>query len=384
MLRSGLSAPRGRLVLLFLNGLLWGLYDLHERPDEHFCSAYFGGNDDAYDVLKHSSNTVVSGDATAFHRAAAHNVPEPELRSLLNATDLAIYWLVNVYVGNTDWDHHNWYTCRNRDGTGGGFHWLSWDAEHVLGDSGGSNPSLHVDVTSKQTYGGPTGLLSRLLTASTEVQELMQCLIPWLFATDGPLGEAALQEVLARRVAEVREAVVAESARWGDSATFDGENGGLGWYGEDDFEREVGWLRDTFFPQRGSIVQEQLRRWWSHNRFGGSVMPEPTTERCLEVFEVECVGGCSSAASTNRSSDGPATVVAAATAGCEADVDHDGRVDVADLLLVLGAFGLHAERAADGACGANAGDGLLEDINEDCAVGVADLLLVLAAFGAVC
>jgi hypothetical protein len=37
MLRAGLSAPRGRLVLLFLNGLLWGLYDLHERPDEVSC-----------------------------------------------------------------------------------------------------------------------------------------------------------------------------------------------------------------------------------------------------------------------------------------------------------------------------------------------------------
>lgn len=37
MQRNGLRAPHGRLVLLFLNGLLWGLYDLHERPDEKFC-----------------------------------------------------------------------------------------------------------------------------------------------------------------------------------------------------------------------------------------------------------------------------------------------------------------------------------------------------------
>ena len=108
MCGTGLSAPRGRLVLLFLNGLLWGLYDLHERPDEHFCSAYFGGDDDDYDVLKHTSSTVVSGDAAALQRAAGRGVPESELRTLLNATDLAIYWLVNVYVGNTDWDHHNW------------------------------------------------------------------------------------------------------------------------------------------------------------------------------------------------------------------------------------------------------------------------------------
>ena len=46
---------------------------------------------------------MVSGDATALRRAAAPGVPEPELRSLLNATDLAIYWVVNVWAGNTDW-----------------------------------------------------------------------------------------------------------------------------------------------------------------------------------------------------------------------------------------------------------------------------------------
>jgi hypothetical protein len=147
----------------------------------------------------------------------------------------------------------------------------------VLGDSGSASASVNVDVTSKLTRGGPTGLLSQLLSASTEVQELVQCLIARLFATDGSLGEAALQEVLARRVAEVREAVVAESARWGDSATFDGENNGLGWYGRADFERETAWLRDSFLPQRGAVVQRQLRQWWSRHRF----MPEPTV--CLSV-----------------------------------------------------------------------------------------------------
>ena len=70
---------------------------------QHYCAAYFGGDDDDYDVLKHTSSTVVSGDATALRRAAAPGVPEPELRSLLNATDLAIYWVVNVWAGNTDW-----------------------------------------------------------------------------------------------------------------------------------------------------------------------------------------------------------------------------------------------------------------------------------------
>ena len=61
MLAAGIQAPRGRMVLLYLNGLLWGLYDLHERPDAHFCASYFGGKDEEYDVVKHRPSTVVSG-----------------------------------------------------------------------------------------------------------------------------------------------------------------------------------------------------------------------------------------------------------------------------------------------------------------------------------
>ena len=105
---GGVPAPHGRLVLLYLNGLLWGLYDLHERPDEHFCASYFGGDDDDYDVLKHSSSQVVSGDSTAYRTLTqlSGNSPLSQVRTLVNGTALAVYWLVNVWAGNTDWDHH--------------------------------------------------------------------------------------------------------------------------------------------------------------------------------------------------------------------------------------------------------------------------------------
>lgn len=95
MLRAGLPAPRGRMVLVYLNGLLWGLcvkcatldpggvtvvnsialirphgsrYTLHERPDEHFCASYgaSGGSADDYDVIKHESTIVASGNNDGY------------------------------------------------------------------------------------------------------------------------------------------------------------------------------------------------------------------------------------------------------------------------------------------------------------------------------
>ena len=54
----GGRAPSGQWVHVYLNGIYWGIYNLHERPDEHFAAAYFGGDDNDYDVIKHKNNVV--------------------------------------------------------------------------------------------------------------------------------------------------------------------------------------------------------------------------------------------------------------------------------------------------------------------------------------
>ena len=137
--------------------------------------------------------------------------------------------------------------------------------------------------------GAPTGMVHNLGAVSQSFRELLRCLTTRLFATDGTggLGEAALQEVLARRVAEVDRAVNAESARWGDSASSPSEASG-GVYTHVDWLRETGWLRDVFMPQRGAIVQGQLSRLWN----SWPATAEPSDARCDEIYAAECVFGC--------------------------------------------------------------------------------------------
>ena len=60
-------------------------------------------------------------------------------------------------------------------------------------------------------------------------------------------------------------------------------------------------------------------------------------------------------------------------------MNSDGRVNVADLLLILGAFGANA---CDGSSAAEAV--AAADMNADCLVTVADLLLTLGAYGQTC
>jgi hypothetical protein len=106
----GGCSPRGRHVHLYLNGLYWGLHWLHERPDEHFAAAYFGGDPEDYDVLKHSSGRVVNGSSAAYgqmigvaNAGLASDSQYERLREHLDITDLIDYLITNYYIGNTDW-----------------------------------------------------------------------------------------------------------------------------------------------------------------------------------------------------------------------------------------------------------------------------------------
>ncbi len=114
------TAHGRRFVHLYINGLYWGLYDLVERVDEWFGPAYFGGDEDEYDVIKwiRSEGMVISaGNADAWNellKLARGNVHSSEtyeaIQQLLDVENLIDYMLINFYLGNTDWPDNNSYS----------------------------------------------------------------------------------------------------------------------------------------------------------------------------------------------------------------------------------------------------------------------------------
>jgi len=110
---AGGYAPHGTYVHLYLNGLYWGLYYLHEQPDDSFAEEYQGGDRDDYDVVKHSKNTVVSGDSATSHfndmLAAVNNAASnwAGVLAKLDVDDFIDYMILNHYLDSTDWSSHN-------------------------------------------------------------------------------------------------------------------------------------------------------------------------------------------------------------------------------------------------------------------------------------
>ncbi|MGB2863780.1 MAG: lamin tail domain-containing protein [Sedimentisphaerales bacterium] len=252
-------SPEGRHVHLYLNGLYWGLYWLHERPDEHFAAAYFGGEDEDYDVLKHRQGQVINGSGTDYNRMfslANSGLRTDEqyesIQQYLDVPNLIDYLITNYYVGNTDWAHQNWYATRSRVDPDSRWRYHSWDAEHSL-------EGLGDDVTRRNDNGGPTGLHYRL-TDNAEYRMLFADHVHRHFFNNGcltPEGATALYQI---RLDDVDRAVVGESARWGDNHRSRPYTRNIEWI------RERDWLLNEYFPQRNTIVLNQFKsRGWYPN-----------------------------------------------------------------------------------------------------------------------
>ncbi len=271
----GSNGSHGRWVHLYLNGIYWGLYDLHERPDADHMANYFGGDDDDYDAV--NSSNATKGDLVAYNKMMdlAYGSIQTQgtydaIQEYLDVDTFINYMILNAYIGNRDWDGHNWRAARKRE-PGAGYKFFPWDSEFAISHVGGGaftppnffTTSLNTNVTGKNGNRRPTGL-QRRLESNVEYRLHYADHVRAHFFNGGPLTPERVAEIWARRSEAMEDAIVAESARWGDfrrdvlpgrwnSSDFD-------LYTRDDHYLPVlNWVFDTYFPQRSAIVLNQLK-----------------------------------------------------------------------------------------------------------------------------
>ncbi len=259
----GGTAPHGRHMHVYVCGMYWGMFTVHERPDDDFAASYYGGDNSEYDVIKHDpalEENIISGDTVAYYHMIDLANRDLSVRSnfealaaVLDLDDFARYMLVNYYIGNTDWDRHNWYATYNKVRPGAQWHFHSWDAEK--GQQGVSD-----NQTGVNSAAGPTHLQQRL-TANPEYRLLFADLVRKEFFNNGNLTPDRASDHYWNRIDIINEAIRAESARWGDnklsasSAPLTRQNRWLD---------ELAWQTDTYFPQRTGVVlgQFQSKGWY--------------------------------------------------------------------------------------------------------------------------
>jgi len=217
---SGVGA-HGRFVHLYINGLYWGLYNVVERPDASFAAAYYGGDKEEWAAINHGG--AVSGQldrfGTLLRLAQEGGLATPEryatMLEFVDPVHFSDYLLVNWYAGNVDWPENNWYADvqypagRNR--------FFVWDAERTWDD--GALIHLGVDQVEGAPFPNGIKLVFQALWENSEFRLLFADRLYHHLADGGALSPAAAQARWQAITTPLTNAVIAESARWGDVRT---------------------------------------------------------------------------------------------------------------------------------------------------------------------
>lgn len=249
-LAMGQVSSHSTYVHLYLNGRYWGMYRPTERPSAPFLASYFGGVEEDYDAL--NAGEAIDGDRVAWEQLLAV-VKGPvdtlagydAVKQLLDVDNFADYMMVNIYAGNTDWPDKNWYAGRRRE-PGGQFRFFNWDGEQTFLSVTGNRVGVG-------SYDSPGIIYQYLRENSPEFRLAFADRVHKHFFNGGALTPEPSAERWRRRRDEIHDAVVGESARWGDRRR------------EVPYTRDIEWTVENqrlllnYFPARTHIQVEQFR-----------------------------------------------------------------------------------------------------------------------------
>ncbi len=306
VLEGDLGQPytRGRYYHLYINGTYWGLYQTEERPEADFAESYFGGQEEDYDVVKNDPRLVgvTDGNTDAYMRlfdyfsqpgglsdanmtdyfAAQGMNPDGTRNSaferLLDVENLQDHLILTYYTSAADSagseftrpQLNNWFAIYNRENPDG-FKHMAHDFEHAwdTGGAAGANFNMvspFVNNCGSFTTFNPHCQHEVLMETNSVYAQKFVDRVSEVFFNDGPLSTDRVLAKFDELASRIDVAIIAESARWGDSGsrsptswvnavatmrnfvTARGGSGGLGRVHEViDQLREVGW-----YPQVGA------------------------------------------------------------------------------------------------------------------------------------
>lgn len=224
------DAGRGHYVHLFLNGLYWGVYNLHERVSRDHFAAYnqTGGADpDSIVVYNPGSKTPAEDAAFGQARSAVNSGNWERITSLLDVDSYIDFYILQHFGHNDDLK-----TDGNWRAAGGGpanprWRFYPWDSERVL-----EAPENTGSLASSQDGANFIAALDHLPEFQARFADRA-----WKHLTHGgALTNARNRARFAARVAELDSAITGESARWGDDRSTT------------DYTRSGHWLKAVYGP----------------------------------------------------------------------------------------------------------------------------------------
>ena len=296
----GQPYTRSRYYHLYLNGMYWGLFQTQERSEARFASDYFGDNPEDYDVVKVNTEDwnyrVEATDGNLgewqeiydlinlgmtsmsnYYRIQgldASGNTRRDLKRLVNIDNLVDYMISIFYTGNFDAPTssfmgndgcNNFFAIKDRNDPTVGYQFFNHDAEHsMFVDAASPGIGIQEDRVNLGTRTDGMKMevsdfsrfhpqwLHHKLTYNTEYRTRFMDRAHKYLKPGGVLTEDISLQRFNDRAAQIDKAIIAESARWGDTHRPDAFHRDVHWV------RELNDVRNNFFSQRPDIFKEQL------------------------------------------------------------------------------------------------------------------------------
>ncbi|MFN0129837.1 MAG: CotH kinase family protein [Verrucomicrobiales bacterium] len=269
---------RGRFCHLYLNGSYWGLYNVTESPSASHMAAHLGGPEaewdtvadfnelhegtrDAWDQLLQMANGGQLSTNTGLRRVqglAPDGTRDPLLPRLLDVDNLIDYMILHITIGADDWPDHNWWGARRSRGPDPeGFRFFAWDQEISNENVAYGRSSWGVVFAEANASGTPTRVYARLRSSPEFRLRFADQVHRHLF-NDGALSESRNVARWQARVAEIDQAVVAESARWGD-AQPNHTRPGQPYTRDNAWLPHLEWMATQYWPRHQAVALARFR-----------------------------------------------------------------------------------------------------------------------------
>ncbi|MBL47747.1 MAG: hypothetical protein CMP28_02215 [Roseibacillus sp.] len=250
----GHTSIHGRWAHCYLNGVYHGIYQIHERPMHHYLDKYLGGDPEDYHYTNSGRTGSDHGGGDSWNNAwnevrTAASAPGEISKDWISWESLADNQLLYFYFGN-DWDwssRHNWMAAGPKNAGEGGWRFYSWDCDVSMYDVNENNLGRNT----------PDGVFPTMMN-NEEFRVYFRDRVFKHCFHDGVLRADGLRPAFDYRIDELRNAIVPETARWQPSNTHSAP-----WDRDGEWQVEIDYMRDTFFPGRTTVLLDQLRdRGW--------------------------------------------------------------------------------------------------------------------------
>jgi hypothetical protein len=246
-----------------------------------------GGVINAQQLIQ-TSNTIAAPPTNTFQRVQGNNpdgTRNPNYPILIDVDNLIDFMLIIYWSGNKDApisnflgnaSPNNWFGTRPKDGSHG-FRFIMHDSEHTLLAEDlninrlGPSPSVGWSAGDLFEKSNPQWVFQKLWD-NQEFQLKVADRVRKFFFDGGLLTPQNIQATMQRRKDEIDLAVIAESARWGDSKNPSSPYTKTNWLNA--MNLSLNGFVNAVPQNRTSIVFNQLVQWNLYPRIPGS--PTPT------------------------------------------------------------------------------------------------------------